>query len=100
MSDRLISIATRQPCTKQKKVKRDAKNMEFYNAVVDVNDKSFDVTTAPEAWKNESYVLLAINTYINVGSKKGQLTWYQSKKSFIARPKRCRIIYRILLPRF
>ncbi len=43
--------------------------MEFYNAVVDVNDKSFDVTTAPEAWKNESYVLLAINTYINVGSK-------------------------------
>lgn len=64
----------------KKKVKRDAKNMEFYNAVVDVNDKSFDVTTAPEAWKNESYVLLAINTYINVGSKKGQLRGINRKR--------------------
>jgi len=64
----------------KKKVKRDAKNMEFYNAIVEVNDKNFDVTTAPVEWANESYVLLAINTYINVGSKKGHLRGINRKR--------------------
>lgn len=64
----------------KKKVKRDAKNMEFYNAVVDKKDQSFEVMNAPEQWKNESYILLAISTYINVGSKKGQIHGINRKR--------------------
>jgi hypothetical protein len=64
----------------KKKVKRDAQNMEFYNAVFDKNDPNFDAIIAPEEWKDESYVVLAINTYVNVGSKKGKLRGINRKR--------------------
>lgn len=53
----------------KKKQKQDLKNLEFYNAIIGTNDKNFDVTSAPEAWKDESFVFLGISTYITVGTK-------------------------------
>ncbi len=64
----------------KKKVKRDVKNLEFYNAVVDRKDQSFDAMTAPEEWKDESYVILAASTYINVGAKKNQMHGINRKR--------------------
>lgn len=67
----------------KKKIKKDAKNIEFYRSVMDVDDKNFDVVVAPEAWKEESYVLLAVNTYINVGSKNDKLRGINRKRVLI-----------------
>lgn len=50
----------------KKKVKLDKKNLEFYNNVTKGDEKIFDITTVPEEYKLESYVVLAAKTYITI----------------------------------
>jgi hypothetical protein len=51
------------------KRKMDLKNLSFYNLVTKESDKNFGVKMAPAKWKDESFVFLAISSYLTVGSR-------------------------------
>lgn len=56
----------------KKKIKRDGKNMAYYNAVESGSDKIFEISEVPVEWADESYVFIAIQNYLTVGSKSGK----------------------------
>lgn len=64
----------------KKKIRRDAKNLSFFNAIIEKNDKTFDAVIAPEEWHDESYVILANFIYLNVGSEKRKLRGVHRKR--------------------